>query len=95
MAGDFAVRNRTEDEGVVGKDVVHRQNAGPSVTGIGDPAHRLGAEELEALLAFKLDESSSKLAAAQNASLLDCRGLADPDVDCSDLVMVALSSGLS
>jgi hypothetical protein len=58
------VRKMTES-----KDVVHRQNAGAGVTGIGDPADRLGAQELEALSTIEFIESSAKLSGRQECVL--------------------------
>jgi hypothetical protein len=44
MAEDLAVGNRAENDAVLGKDVVHGQDAGTTVTDIGDPAHGLGGK---------------------------------------------------
>ena len=44
MVEDLAVGNRAEDDAVVGKDIIHGQNAGAVISGIGDPAHGPGGE---------------------------------------------------
>jgi hypothetical protein len=44
IAGDFAVGNRTEDDAVLAKDVVHGKDAGTSIADVRDPAHGLGGE---------------------------------------------------
>ena len=44
MVEDLAVGNRAEDDAAVRKDVIHGQNAGAVISGIGDPAHGLGSE---------------------------------------------------
>ena len=61
MVGDLAVRNRAEDDKVVDKDVVHGQDARACISGIGDSANGLGAEELYALRTVELNESSSNI----------------------------------
>jgi nucleotide-binding universal stress UspA family protein len=44
MVEDLAVGNRTKDDGVVDKDVVHGQDPRAGISGVGDSAHGLGGE---------------------------------------------------
>ena len=93
-SSDLAVGNRAKDNAALGMDVIHLQDAGASVGGIGDPARGLGGKWLQVLLTVDLNESSSVLGGvAQEASLVARRAVADPEVGCSDLVMVRLPTG--
>jgi hypothetical protein len=58
---DLTAGNRAEDDAVVVDDVVHRQDAGAFVNGVGKPPYRFGGEQLQALCAVEVDEPRVKL----------------------------------
>ena len=81
---DLAVGNRAKDTSRRQGDVVDGQDAGAGVTGIGDSPHGFMARSSMHSPGSSTMSPAPTSAAAQNASLVVCRGRGVPDGGCSD-----------